>query len=33
MTTGYPPFAGFFVGIFLMLLTAYRTKLEIDTQC
>lgn len=31
MTTGYPPFAGFFVGIFLMLLTAYWTVLEIDT--
>lgn len=30
MTTGHPPFAGFFYGIFLMLLTAYRTVLEID---
>jgi formate hydrogenlyase subunit 3/multisubunit Na+/H+ antiporter MnhD subunit len=30
MTAGYPPFAGFFCGIFLMLLTAYRTVLEID---
>ena len=31
MTTGYPPFAGFFAGIFLMLLTAHRSVLEIDS--